>query len=53
MKTVSEAEYDAIVDEAAATFRRWRTDKQPEACTFDQFEAAAPYELVQVFTAGK
>lgn len=37
----------------ASTFKRWRTDKPPEACTFDQFEAAAPYELVQVFTAGK
>ena len=33
----------------ASTFRRWRTDKSPEACTFDQFEAAPPYELMQVF----
>lgn len=32
-----------------ATFQRWRADKPPEACTFDQFEAAAPYELKQVF----
>jgi ATP-dependent DNA ligase len=32
-----------------ATFKRWRTDKPPEACRFDQFEAAAPYELQQVF----
>jgi ATP-dependent DNA ligase len=33
----------------AATFKRWRTDKPPEACTFDQLEATVPYELAQVF----
>jgi ATP-dependent DNA ligase len=36
----------------AATFRRWRTDKPPRACTFDQFEAVVPAELQQVFAAG-
>ncbi len=36
----------------AATFRRWRYDKPPEACTFDQFEAAVPYELMRVFEKG-
>ncbi len=33
----------------AATFRRWRTDKPPEACTFDQIETTVPYELARVF----
>ncbi len=33
----------------AATFKRWRTDKPPEACTFEQLEATVPYELAQVF----
>ena len=33
----------------AATFHRWRTDKPPVQCTFDQFQAAVPYELQQVF----
>lgn len=33
----------------AATFQRWRPDKPPRACTFDQFEAAVPYELMRVF----
>jgi ATP-dependent DNA ligase len=33
----------------ASTFKRWRHDKPPTACTFDQFEAAAPYELMAVF----
>ena len=36
----------------ASTFKRWRTDKAPESCRFDQFEAAAPYELMQVFARG-
>jgi ATP-dependent DNA ligase len=33
----------------AATFRRWRHDKSPEACTFDQIATTPPYELQQVF----
>jgi ATP-dependent DNA ligase len=33
----------------AATFRRWRADKPPRDCGFDQIDAAVPYELAQVF----
>lgn len=33
----------------AATFRRWRDDKAPESCKFDQFEAVVPEELARVF----
>jgi len=33
----------------AATFKRWRTDKPPEVCTFDQLEATVPHELMDVF----
>lgn len=33
----------------ASTFRRWRTDKPPRACTFEQLETAVPFELRQVF----
>lgn len=33
----------------AATFKRWRTDKPPQACTFDQLETVVPVELQQVF----
>ncbi len=36
----------------AATFRRWRTDKPPRACTFDQIATTVPFELAQVFKAG-
>lgn len=33
----------------AATFQRWRPDKPPHECTFDQLEATVPFELKQVF----
>ena len=32
-----------------AQFRRWRNDKSPEACTYDQLEVVAPHELAQIF----
>ncbi len=49
---VCEVTFDYLQGERfrhASTFRRMRTDKPPRACTFDQFEAAVPYELMQVF----
>jgi ATP-dependent DNA ligase len=33
----------------AATFRRWRFDKPPAACNFDQIATTPPYELQQIF----
>ncbi len=33
----------------AATFQRWRIDKPPRECGFDQIATTAPYELRQVF----
>jgi ATP-dependent DNA ligase len=33
----------------AATFRRWRPDKPPRACTFDQIAVTVPFELRQIF----
>jgi len=35
----------------AATFRRWRFDKAPRDCGFDQIETTPPYELRQIFGA--
>ena len=32
-----------------AQFRRWRTDKRPAACTFDQLEVVPPEELKAIF----
>jgi ATP-dependent DNA ligase len=32
-----------------AHFRRWRTDKKPTDCTFEQLEVVPPVELAQIF----
>ncbi len=31
------------------TFLRWRTDKAPASCGFDQFEVTPPYEVAEIF----
>lgn len=36
-----------------ARFRHWRRDKAPEECRYDQLEVAVPFELQQIFSAGK
>ena len=35
----------------AAVFQRWRPDKQPRDCRYDQLEVTTPYELEKVFGA--
>jgi ATP-dependent DNA ligase len=32
-----------------AQFRRWRPDKPPRDCTYDQLEVVAPHELAEIF----
>jgi ATP-dependent DNA ligase len=32
-----------------AQFRRWRTDKKPKDCTFEQLEVVPPQELSEIF----
>ena len=32
-----------------AQFRRWRPDKKPSECTFDQLEVVPPHELAAIF----
>jgi ATP-dependent DNA ligase len=34
----------------ASTFKRWRPDKPPEQCTYDQLEAPVPYALKEIFS---
>jgi ATP-dependent DNA ligase len=34
-----------------AQFRRWRTDKAPKDCTYEQLETVAPQELMEIFRA--
>lgn len=36
-----------------AHFRRWRPDKAPAACTYEQLEVVAPHELTQIFAHGR
>ena len=32
-----------------AQFRRWRSDKSPQVCTYQQLEVVAPQELMEIF----
>ena len=36
-----------------AQFRRWRTDKPPEQCTYGQLEVVPPEELKSIFALGR
>jgi ATP-dependent DNA ligase len=33
----------------AATFKRWRTDKPPAACTYDQLDTTVPFAVKEIF----
>jgi len=33
-----------------AQFRRWRTDKKPKDCTYDQLEVVPPHEIESIFS---
>ena len=48
IERVCEVKYDHLQGDRfrhAATFLRWRPDKPPEDCRYDQLEVTAPYEL--------
>ncbi len=50
---VCEIEYDQMEGERlrhTGRFRRWRTDKAPEDCTYDQLEVPGFYDLADVLT---
>jgi ATP-dependent DNA ligase len=52
---VCEVKYDHMQGDRfrhAAVFVRWRPDKPPADCRYDQLEAATPFELEKVFGAG-
>jgi ATP-dependent DNA ligase len=36
-----------------AQFRRWRDDKRPRDCTYDQLEVVPPHELSAIFATGR
>ena len=51
---VCEVTYDHMQGDRfrhAARFLRWRLDKPPAACRYDQLEVTPPFELAKVFGA--
>ena len=55
IERVCEVKYDHMQGDRfrhAATFLRWRADKPPSDCRYDQLEVTAAYELEKVFGAG-
>ena len=56
IERVCEVKYDHMQGNRfrhASTFQRWRFDKQPDDCRYDQLEVTAPYELARVFGAAR
>jgi ATP-dependent DNA ligase len=54
IERVCEVKYDHMQGDRfrhAAVFQRWRPDKQPIDCGYDQLEVTTPYELAKVFGA--
>ena len=52
IERVCEVKYDHMQGSRfrhAAVFQRWRDDRTPESCRYDQLEVTAPYELAKVF----
>src|SRR3954466_11608227 len=55
IEPVCEVTYDHLQGDRfrhAAVFLRWRPDKQPKDCRYDQLEVTKPYELDKVFSSG-
>ena len=56
IERVCEVKYDHMQGDRfrhAAVFQRWRPDKMPADCRYDQLEVTTPYELEKVFGAGR
>jgi ATP-dependent DNA ligase len=56
IERVCEVKYDHMQGTRfrhAAVFARWRADKPPSDCRYDQLEVTTPYELEKVFGAGR
>jgi ATP-dependent DNA ligase len=53
---VVEVEYDHMQRDRfrhTAQFRRWRSDKRPAECTYEQLEVVPPQELAEIFPSGR
>jgi ATP-dependent DNA ligase len=56
IERVCEVKYDHLQGQRfrhGTTFLRWRPDKPPSDCTYDQLEVTPPYELEKVFGAAR
>jgi ATP-dependent DNA ligase len=56
IERVCEVKYDHMQGDRfrhAATFLRWRDDKRPQDCRYDQLEVTPAYELAAVFGASR
>jgi ATP-dependent DNA ligase len=52
IERVCEVAYDHLQGDRfrhATTFRRWRLDRSPADCRYDQLETTPPYELARIF----
>jgi ATP-dependent DNA ligase len=52
IERVCEVKYDHMQGDRfrhAAVFQRWRPDKNPAECTYDQLEVVTAYELARIF----
>jgi ATP-dependent DNA ligase len=55
IERVCEVRYDHMQGDRfrhAAFFLRWRPDKRPQDCRYDQLEVTQPYELEKIFSSG-
>ena len=55
IERVCEVKYDHMQGDRfrhAALFLRWRPDKRPRDCRYDQLEITKPYELERIFSSG-
>jgi ATP-dependent DNA ligase len=56
IERVCEVKYDHLQGDRfrhAAIFMRWRPDKPPQECTYEQLETTKPFKLDKVFGAAK
>lgn len=55
IERVCEVKYDHMQGDRfrhAAQFLRWRPDKRPQDCRYDQLDVTKPYELERIFSCG-
>jgi ATP-dependent DNA ligase len=56
LERVSEVQFEQVQSgrfRHASRFVRWRPDKLPQECTYDQLDTPVPTELAEVFSSGR